>query len=358
MQNQLGKKILVIFLIGFILMVPVFAGSTRGAAAATFTQELLYGAVAFSYISWQLNDLNDKRQADMLKQTQSKTGVYKDEQANGYVHNIADRLMSNGLIKDHYEVYITPAKEFNAFCTLGRVIAVNKGTVDLLDEDELASVLGHEMSHGEHKDPVEGTKKILGLSLVVDLYTQNNPNRTSEVLGVVAGNYVANEVITMKEEWNADNSGFNNAVAAGFNPGGPAASMVKLRAQAGELWHEGLSKVINPNNHPKTSDRINNFAKRLTDYSKGHITVKNDQTVQIDNQDVVTPVKTNRYLAEERAYLIAGNLAKLYHNNSLNTAYVGDDGAVYIDGQLIMTPVDNDVAGYELADRINAITGK
>lgn len=352
MYNQLLRGILVICIIIFTL-----SGSMR-AEAATFTQELIYSALAFSYINWQLTNLNNNHQSDILKQTQGKTGVYEDEEANAYVHNIAHRLMSNGLIKSHYAVYITPDKKFNAFCTLGHVIAVNKGAIDSLDEDELAAVLGHEMGHGEHKDPVEGTKKILGLSVIVDLYIQNNPNLTTEVLGTVAGNYVANEVITMKEEWNADNAGFDNAVAAGYNPGGGAASMVKLRAQLGELWHEGLSQVVNPNNHPKTSDRINNFAKRLTDYSNGHITVKNDRTVQIDGKDVVTPVKAHNHLAEERAYLIAGNFSQIYHNNAITTAYVRDDGAVYIGEQLIMTPTENDIDSYALVDKINAVTGK
>ncbi len=354
---RLLKKLLATCLIGLIMVVPSLAGSVK-VEAASFAEELLYGAAAFAYINWQLNNLNDNHQADLLKQTKQQTGVDYDEEANTYVHNISTRLMSNGIIKNHYAVYITPEKKFNAFCTLGHVIAVNRGAVDLLNEDELAAVLGHEMGHGEHRDPVEGTKKILGLSVMIDLYIQNNPNLTSEVLGTVGGNYVANEVITMQEEWNADNAGFDNAVAAGYNPGGGAASMVKLRSLLGELWHEGLSKVINPNNHPKTSDRVNNFAKRLTNYSNGHVTVKNDKTVQIDGHDVVTPVKANGRLAEERAYLIAGNLAKVYHNNAVATAYVGDNGAVYIGDQLIMTPAESDAGNTEVADGINAVTGK
>ncbi|VBB09608.1 peptidase m48 [Lucifera butyrica] len=351
------KKLLVLGLVSFMLTVPALAGSVK-AEAASWGETLLYGAIAYVYINGQLNNLNDHDQAGVLKQTEHQTGVYEDKQMNEYVGNVAHRLMTNGLIKNHYAVYITPDKDFNAFCTLGRVIAVNKGAVESLNEDELAAVLGHEMGHGEHRDPVEGTKQILGLNMVVDLYLQNNPNLTSEALGVAANNYVANEVITMKEEWNADNAGFDNAVAAGYNPGGGAAAMVKLRSLVGELWHEGLSRVLSPNNHPRTSDRIHNFAKRLTDYSNGHVTVKNDTTVQIDGRDVVTPDKAYGRLAAERAYLVAGNLARVYHENALGAAYVGDDGAVYIGKQLIMTPAGNDPDSQDLAGRINAITGQ
>jgi predicted Zn-dependent protease len=351
------KKRLAICLIALLIMTTC-PGTYNRAMAASPMETLLFGAAAFAYINGQLNNLNDNHQADLLAQTEHQTGVYENKEANARIARIAKRLMANGLIKHHYAVYVTPDKDFNAFCTLGHVIAVNRGTLQLLDDDELAAVLGHEMSHGEHKDPVEGTKKLLGLSVLVDLYIQNNANMTSYVLSGAAQNYINNEVITMQEEWNADNSGFDNAVAAGYNPGGAAAAMCVLRAKLGELWHEGLSKIINPNNHPKTSDRIRNFAKRMTDYSNGHITVANDKTVQINGQTIVSPSKAFRYSAQERAYLIAGNLARIYHSNAIGKAYVGDGGSVYIGSQHIMTPAPNDPDAQQLAARINQVTGQ
>lgn len=341
-----------------LMLVMSSFGSYSKAEAATTMQTLLYSGLAFAYINSQLNNLNDTHQKDLLQQTQHQTGVYEDETANAKVDMIARRLMSNGLVKEHYAVYITPDKSFNAFCTLGHVIAVNRGTVELLDEDELAAVMGHEMSHGEHKDPVEGTKKAVGLGVLMNLYIQNNPSTTSTVLTSAAGNYINNEVITMQEEWNADNSGFANAVAAGYNPGGGAASMVVLRAKLGELWHEGLSKVIKPNNHPKTSDRVSNFAKHMTNYSGGNVTVKNDRIVQLKGQDIMIPGEAYGHMPQERAYLIAGNLARVYHSNTLSAAYIGKDGAIYIGEQMIMTPAPSDPNAQDIVNKLNAITGQ
>jgi len=357
MLNNSAKRLLGTSLTVLLLLMPGITPVSK-AEASSFIQNLLYSAAAYGYVDWQLNNLNNNHQADMLTQTQKQTGVYKDDQMNKYVNNMAKRLMGNGIIKAHYEVYITPDKKFNAFCTVGHVIAVNRGAVEELNEDELAAVLGHEMAHGEHRDPVNGTQKIMGLGMAIDLYLNSNPNRTSQVLGVVAGNYVSNEVITLQEEWNADNAGFYNAVAAGYNPGGGAAAMARLRSELGELWQEGLSQVINPNNHPKTSDRVNNFAKHMTDYSNGHVTVKNDKVVQIDGKDVITLVKADTRLAEERAFLTAGNIARVYHDKAISAAYVGNDGSVYIGKQLIMTPADKDANARQIADKINAATGQ
>jgi predicted Zn-dependent protease len=351
------KQWLAIYLAGIILAFSGFTGCLK-AEAATIIQELAYGALAFSYINGQLNNINDHKQSDMLAQTERKTKVYDNDQTRAYLLAMASRLESNGIIKNHYAVYANPDKQVNAFCTLGRVISVNKGALDALDEDEMAAVLAHEMGHGEEKDPVEGVKKQLGLALVIDLYLGNNPNTTSQILAIGGANLISAEVFTMNQEWRADNHGFEYATAAGYNPGGGAAAMVKLRSIYGDTFSHGLVRLVNPNDHPRLTDRIKNFAARLTDYSNGHITIKNDKTVLIDGKDVVSPSKANNRLAEERSYLVAGNLARVYHRNAVATAYVNADGAVYIGDQLVMTPAETDISGAELTERINAITGK
>lgn len=346
-----------LYLTIMLLMISGFTGSLR-VEAATIIQELAYGAIAFSYINGQLNNINDNKQSDMLAQTEKQTGVYDNDETRSYLRAIAARLEGNGIIKRHYAVYANPDKKLNAFCTLGRVISVNKGALDALDEDEMAAILAHEMGHGEEKDPVEGVKKQLGLALVVDLYLGSNPGTASQILTIAGANMVSAEVFTMNQEWRADNHGFEYATAAGYNPGGGAASMVKIHAIYGDVFSHGLVRLVNPNDHPRVSDRIKNFSEHLTSYSNGHVTVKNDKTVQIDGKDVVSPAKAYNHMAEERAYLVAGNLASLYHRGTVGAAYVSGDGAVYIGDQLIMNPGENDIGSAELVDRLNAATGR
>ncbi len=326
--------------------------------AASFAEKLLYSAAAVTLITAYYNNVNDKGQAKSLATTQKQTGVYDNEEAKQRIQDIQTQLKRPGVIKKDYEIYPNPKKDFNAFCTLGNVISINKGALDTLDDDELAFVMSHEMAHGEKKHVVTGITKGVSLGLAVDLFLSKNQNNTSAILSTIGANYINNEMFTMGQEWEADNLGFAYLVAADYNPGGAAASMVKMRSIYGELYHEGLGKVINPNNHPKTSDRVNNFSSKLTVYSNNRVSVKNDKTVMIDNKEVITPVKTTHYLAEERAYLIAGNLAKVYHNNGVDTATIGDDGAVYIGNQKISNLRENDISPNELVNRINEINSK
>lgn len=354
--KTLFKKSMILSLSVCVLIMPI--AHTRKAEAASFVQKFLYSAAAVKLITAYYNNVNDKGQKEILVSTKKQTGVYDNEEAKQRINYIENRLKAPGLIKAQYAIYANPKKEFNAFCTLGHVISINKGTLDSLDDDELAVVMSHEMGHGEEKHVVEGITKGISLGFAVDLFLANNQNDISYVLSTIGSNYINNEMFTMEQEWEADNLSFHYAVAAGFNPGGAAAAMVKMRSLYGELHHDGLTKIVNPNNHPKTSARVNNFSTKLTTYSNNHVRVKNDKTILIGDEEVLTPVKTSNYLAEERAYLIAGNLAKVYHNNDISTAIVGEDGAVYIGNQKISNLTENDISADELSNRINKINNK
>lgn len=336
-----------------ILIMPI--AQVKKAEATSLVGKLLYGTVAVSLITSYYNNVNDKGKKSSLANTQKQTGVYDNKEAEQRINEIQTRLKSPGLITANYAIYVNPKKDLNAFCTLGHVISINKGTLDSLDDDELGAIMAHEMGHGEKKHVVTGITKGIGLGLAVDLFLDKNQNNTSYILSGIGANYINNEMFTMEQEWVADNLSFEYGVAADFNPGGGAAAMVKIRSLYGELHHEGLAEVINPNNHPKTSDRIRNFSNKLTAYSNNHVTVKDDKIVILNNQEILAPVTTSSYLDGERAYLIAGNLAKVYHNNIVGTATLGEDGAIYIGTQKIVNLTEKDSSADEVCNRINAL---
>ncbi|MBQ5636814.1 MAG: hypothetical protein IIV08_04580, partial [Selenomonadales bacterium] len=175
----------------------------------------------------------------------------------------------------------------------------------------------------------------------------------------VTVNYINNEMFTMSQEKNADKYAFKYVTAAGFNPGGPASAMAKLRSEVGDLWVEGLARTINPNNHPKTTDRIEKFGKQLYEYSDKHVKVEEEKTVKVNGVEIITPVATQTYLTEQRAYQIAGNIARLYANEARPTTSASVQGnSVYVGSQFIMTSQSGDITADAVASALNKAFAK
>lgn len=351
------KKTIAAAVTAVVLASPIGSAPAK-AEAASILESLIYAGATEISVKSYYSDINNEKQSEMLKETQKKTGVYHDEAANARLKKIVDRLVGTGLFEHEFAVYANPDESFNAFCTIGRVISVNKGALDILDDDELASVLAHEMRHGEDNHCVKGASKGIGLS-VFAATALDQDSVLEYLMGAATVNYINNEMFTMSQEKNADKYAFTYVTAAGFNPGGPASAMAKLRSEVGDLWVEGFARAVNPNNHPKTSDRIEKFGEQMTKYTDGHVEVKDETIVKVNDVDIVTPIAGSGYLAEQRAYLIAGNIARLYANESVPTDKATvKNGKVYVGSQYIMTPLKGDITADAVAAALNKAFAK
>lgn len=349
------KKWLTTMVAGFTLCVaPVAAVSAASAA-----QILLYGAASMAMARQQLMKMDDQNQKQMLASTQAKTGVLDDEAYSRRVETIQRNLVATGLVKRNYDVYVNPSKELNAFETVGGVISINRGMVEALNDDELAFTLSHEMQHGEKRHAVNGVLKSIGIATLVDVALGGNANVLDILLGSVAVNYIDNEVVTMDQEKQADETGFNIIKNTAYNVGGAASSMQYVYEQYGDLWREGFKRVISPNNHPQMSSRIQKLAGRMSQWSGNHVQVGGN-TVYVNAQPVVTPAAMGDYSSRRRAFLVAGNLARSFHDvygeapkdnkvltetinkkdPSWNISTQGNE--LYLNGQYIMTGAAGD----------------
>ena len=134
--------------------------------------------------------------------------------------------------------------------------------------------------------------------------------------------------------------------------GGAAGSMLVLRNKVGEHYREGLSQVVAPNNHPKLTDRVNNNIARMYTYSGNHVNVSKG-AVYVNGDNIYTPAASGRYTGEERAFYMAGKLARMYHNNQVtpgSASYNG--GTVTVAGHNIVTTPNADVA-LQVATNLN-----
>ena len=343
-MNKKIKSLVLAAVMGLSLTTVAVVPATVEAASAGAAQTLIGGAVAYAYVSTAFNKMDNSKegQEQSLARAKKQTGYLEDSAAQARVQRIMKTLEASPSVKRSYVVYANPSDDFNAFATVGRVMSVNKGALDLLDDDELAYVMAHEISHGEHKDIVNGLKKQVGLSTAVSLAAGGGGN--AAILSNIAGNYMENQVFTMGQEKAADELGFKILSESPYNVGGAAASMAVLRNKYGDLYREGLNQVFSPNNHPKTSSRVKDNIDRMYTYSGNHVTVDNG-AVFVNGVNIYSPANSGRYTGEERAYFMAGKLARLYHNGQIQQGSASYSGpTVIVAGQNIVTTPNADVA--------------
>ncbi len=282
------------------------------AAAASAVETVLYGAAAAALIKQQLVRMDTQMQPQMLAQTQAKTGVVDNYEYEDRLERIADNLVRTGMIKRNYDVYANPSKELNAFETVGGIISVNQGMMDTLNDDELAFTLCHEMQHGERHHAINGVMKSIGVSVAVDLAFGGHAEMLDVLLGGIVINYIDNEMVTMNQEKEADAYGFEVMKNTPYNVGGAPSSMQFVYEKYGDLYQEGFKRVINPNNHPQMTKRIEKLGRRMTRWSGNHVQVGGDM-VYVNAQPVVSPAPYGDYSRRRRAFLVAGNLSRVTH---------------------------------------------
>lgn len=159
-----------------------------------------------------------------------------------------------------WEVNLLGSQELNAFCMPGGKIAFYYGILSKLqlDDDEVAAIMGHEISHAllEHARERMGktTATRLGIELGAALFGLGNAGRMAGDLG--------SQLLTLKfsrdDESEADALGLILAAKAGYNP------------RAGvTLWQKMLqaSKGAPPqwlSTHPSGEARIREIENRLS----------------------------------------------------------------------------------------------
>ena len=126
-----------------VTMAPAIMQTASVNAASAAVQSLAGGAIAMAYVSTALNKMDNSAegQQESLARTKEKTGYLNDSAAQERVNRIMKTLEATPSVKRSYVVYANPDEEFNAFATLGRVMSINKGALDTLDDDQLAYVM-------------------------------------------------------------------------------------------------------------------------------------------------------------------------------------------------------------------------
>ena len=251
-----------------------------------------------------------------LEQVYAQAPLINDPIIQEYTELLIYRLSETSQVKDRqFTIILIDEKSLNAFAAPGGVIGVNGGLfLNAGNEAQLASVLGHELAHLSQRhfarNILRGKDTNLASSLIMVsaialAIVSNNPSAFIAGPAALAQQQLRYSRIFERE---ADRYGFNNLIAAGYDPRGMGEmfeNMAKTRKLAGDNPPEFLLT------HPITSSRVSdafNAAERI-EFTGGK---KNT----IDFEFIKGRLKTRYYSASPQA--ASRYFKKLYLDNSTN----------------------------------------
>jgi len=231
-----------------------------GAVGVTRTQSMALSAQ-------EIDSAAVKEYAQVLDEQRKKGALNQNAAQVRRVRAIADRLIPQTVAfrpdaaKWKWEVNVITSPEANAWCMPGGKIAVYTGLIEKLKitDDELAAVMGHEISHAlrEHarerasEQAVTGSLISIGSSLlgVGELGQQGAQYAYMGLIGLPN---------SRTHETEADRMGVELAARAGYDP----RAAISLWQKIGQIGGSEPMKFMST--HPSRDDRISD----LTVYSQ------------------------------------------------------------------------------------------
>lgn len=178
-----------------------------------------------------------------------------------------------------WEIFLVRDKSVNAFALPGGYVGVHLGLIAMTGaRDELASVLGHELSHitqrhiarsyiGDSRNSLLATAGLL-LGILAAAKSRNGDMAQAAIVGSQAAAAQASLNFSRDMEREADRVGFQVMTQAGYQSAGMA-SMFERMEQAYHLMDSGAYPYLR--SHPLTSERIGEARARLGTQAPGKL---------------------------------------------------------------------------------------
>jgi predicted Zn-dependent protease len=207
----------------------------------------------------QINESAQKAYGQTVQQAAQKGLLNRDAAQVARVRAVAGRLIrQTGAFRPDapgwaWEVNVISAKEINAWCMPGGKIAVYTGILDglALSDDELAAVMGHEISHALREHGRERASQAMAQGLLINVVgAAAGLSGTTQDLSKYVLDLTFNLPNSRQDEIEADRMGVELAARAGFDPRAAISLWQKMAQRAGGGPPEFLST------HPASQTRI------------------------------------------------------------------------------------------------------
>ncbi|CAM3703601.1 Peptidase M48 [Bordetella sputigena] len=247
----LGAGVLALSLLGACSSV----NTTQSGAVGVDRQQYMSSLVS----SQALQQEADKQYADILAQAKQKKLLDVDPQQVARVRTIAQRLIAQvGVFRPDaaswgWEVHVISSDEINAWCMPGGKIAVYTGLLTQIKptDDELAAVMGHEISHALREHARERVSQQMATSVGLSVLSVVTGSSAVSDLGGKLSDVMFTLPNSRTHEAEADRMGVELAARAGYDPSA-AISLWRKMAQLSQ----GKEQPEILSTHPSAESRI------------------------------------------------------------------------------------------------------
>ena len=157
--------------------------------------------------------------------------------------------------------------DINAFACGDGSIRVFSSLMDIMDDDELMAIIGHEIGHVVHHDVKHAMKNAYMMSAA-----QNAAGAAGGTVGKLTESQLGDLAtafmdakFSQKQEYNADEYGFEFSVKHGFSPYGMANSLNKLVELSKGAKASAIQKMFS--SHPDSEKRAARMKEKADSYT-------------------------------------------------------------------------------------------
>ncbi len=209
------------------------------------------------------------RQAMELNDSESQIAAASSPYAQRLARLTSGLTNYDGL-KLNFKVYIT--QDVNAFASGDGSVRVYSGLMDVMDDNQLMAIVGHEIGHVKNQDTKDAVK-----NAYLSAAGREAVGAVGGTLGKLSDSMLGDIALALTsakysrtQENAADDYGFQFTVKNGFDPYAMANSMAKLQELSGS---SGSSQWLMQafSSHPDTAAR----EKRMREKADAHVKAKN-----------------------------------------------------------------------------------
>lgn len=256
----------------YLVVVLSLSGVLAGCQTVETTQPGVVGVNRPQRMAVSSEDVNaaaQKEYGQMMAEAKKKNALDRDAAQVERVRRIVGRLVPQTTVfrpdakNWPWEVHVISLDEVNAWCMPQGKMAVYTGLIQKIQptDDELAAVMGHEISHALREHTREqisqqmGTQAVLGIAGALF-----GLGETAQNLGNMVANVTIGLPKSRTDETEADRMGVELAARAGYDPHAAISLWQKMEKLAGSQPPQWLS--THPSNETRLSD-LKDYAEKV-----------------------------------------------------------------------------------------------